>query len=375
MKKTALFYGQSSYALASETTRTYTTVLAGNTVAQFNLGGKWVSPFFIVPWWNEGWSDEVDPLINMFLGVFFCLPQGGDPTGCTGKSIAIHGNCCNDTWDYEDGAQEGGSHRLHLRFSDEVGVIDKNLCFQDGQTWVYEDNVVSKCQGKYPVGYHPTLRLPEVPGSAHFAMSAFSEAFSTFESHEFPEKRGYSLLPNGLRITDLTKIRTAYGDEIDFTQQPIRQGFEDVFMSFNKGGDFAYIAITYKEEGYVYFELKNPDILKNTMFWVSNGGRNYAPWNGRCRPVLGLEETTSFFHYGVERSVNPNPVTEAGHPTCAEFEADKRYHFPLIYGVAAVPKGFAGVAEIVPEADGMTIVGVDGTRIPVGVDLSFLKKA
>ena len=36
--------------------------------------------------------------------------------------------------------------------------------------------------------------------------------------------------------------------------------------------------------------LKNPAELPVTMLWISNGGRDYAPWSGRHRGVLGIED-------------------------------------------------------------------------------------
>ena len=36
--------------------------------------------------------------------------------------------------------------------------------------------------------------------------------------------------------------------------------------------------------------LKNPAELPVTMLWFSNGGRDYAPWSGRHRGVLGIED-------------------------------------------------------------------------------------
>ena len=44
--------------------------------------------------------------------------------------------------------------------------------------------------------------------------------------------------------------------------------------------------------------LKNPAQLPVTMLWFSNGGRSYAPWNGRHRDVLGVEDGCTWSLYG-----------------------------------------------------------------------------
>ncbi|MCD8350581.1 MAG: hypothetical protein LUC93_08240 [Planctomycetaceae bacterium] len=373
MQKIQTHFGQPCYAFGNEKVDLYSTVLAGNTNPYFRLGSRHVSPFFIPSWWNEGWLENAPPLFNVCRGNFFCLPLGGDLEGTRGKVIPIHGRCANEHWNWAGIEESGESRSLFLEFEDELGLIRKELRLLDGHSVVYENNAVSGWEGDYPVGYHPTVKLPDLPGSAHFAISRVIDGYTTFENHESAERGGYSLFLNAQKITDMTKIRTIFGDTVDFTSQPIRQGYEDVFMTINDPADeLAYIAITFRDEGYVYFQLKNPRILGNTMFWVSNGGRHYAPWNGRCRPVLGMEETFSYYHYGIPASTDDNPIKSLGHKTAVRLTADRTYDFPLIYGVAVVPNGFLGVKTIRAEGSGIVLTGLDGQEVHAAVDLSFL---
>ena len=75
---------------------------------------------------------------------------------------------------------------------------------------------------------------------------------------------------------------------------------------------FAWNAVTFPRERYVYFALRDPRMLRHTILWISNGGRHYAPWNGRHVNVMGLEEITGNFHMGLAESAQRNPLNERG---------------------------------------------------------------
>ena len=109
---------------------------------------------------------------------------------------------------------------------------------------------------------------------------------------------------------------------------------------------FAWTAVTFPKERYVWFALKNPRILRQTIFWISNGGRHYPPWNGRHVNVLGLEDVTSWFHVGLAESVAKNPISARGHSTLVTLQPDKPLAVPYIMGIAKIPHGFDRVESI-----------------------------
>ena len=65
-------------------------------------------------------------------------------------------------------------------------------------------------------------------------------------------------------------------------------------------GPLAWTAVTL--DGYAWIALKNPKQFPSTLFWISNGGRHYEPWNGRHKRRIGIEDACSYFHEGVESS-------------------------------------------------------------------------
>ena len=58
------------------------------------------------------------------------------------------------------------------------------------------------------------------------------------------------------------------------------------------------------------------------MLWFSNGGRDYAPWNGRNVGVLGIEEGRAFSANGFKASVAENALSKTGVPTALKLDPD-----------------------------------------------------
>jgi len=139
--------------------------------------------------------------------------------------------------------------------------------------------------------------------------------------------------------------------------------------------DFAWTAVTFPKQGYVWFALKDPRVLRSTVFWISNGGRHYAPWNGRHVNVMGLEEVTSYFHYGLAESARANPVSKEGYATALSLRT-KSPKKPLavnyIMAVAPIPKGFDKVKKITPESGKVTLVSESNRETTTPLDVAFL---
>jgi len=122
----------------------------------------------------------------------------------------------------------------------------------------------------------------------------------------------------------------------------------------------------------VWFALKDPRVLASTLFWISNGGRHYAPWSGRHVNVMGLEELTSNFHDGLAESAGENDLTRRGYPTSVQLDPKRPLVVNYIMAVAAVPRGFDHVETIEPSGEGVTLHSRTGKRVAAPLDLEFL---
>jgi hypothetical protein len=137
---------------------------------------------------------------------------------------------------------------------------------------------------------------------------------------------------------------------------------------------FGWSAVTFPQERWVFLQLKNPAVLRHTVLWHSNGGRHYAPWSGRHRGVLGLEETTSYFHLGQAESAQPNALNRAGFPTAVMLSPKKPLRVAYIFAVAAIPRGFDIVADVQPAPGGIVITAANGRIAKMALDTAFLRK-
>src|SRR5690606_40271673 len=118
-----------------------------------------------------------------------------------------------------------------------------------------------------------------------------------------------------------------------------------VLLASDPAAALGWTAVTFPAEGFVWFTLKDPRVLRQTVLWLSNGGRHYPPWSGRHTNVLGLEEVTSYFHLGLAASAAPNPLSERGIPTSVDLDG-RPFTVACIAAVAAVPEGFDHVADV-----------------------------
>jgi hypothetical protein len=147
------------------------------------------------------------------------------------------------------------------------------------------------------------------------------------------------------------------GSTTDLSRYPARRGFEDVaILCTDSTVALGWSAVTYPEQGFVWFALRDPQQLASTLLWFSNGGRHFPPWNGRHVNVLGVEDITGFFHVGLAASCRPNLLSERGIRTCLAPNAEGRLSISYIQGVARVPPGFDRVAMIEPHQTGGSVV-------------------
>ena len=376
MKRIVIKNVQPCYFIENENVKLYTTVQAGCTMPYFNLEGEEICPYYLPLWWNETPFDEGNSLLYAARGNFFCMPMGGDPTGYNtdGEPAPIHGNCANEPWLFSGIKQSDDTTTLEIQFDEKngKGEILKRISLVNGENVVYEDNIVTGYSGKYPVAYHPMIALCDTQGASQISMSKPLIGYTTNEPFSTPAELTYTLFAPQV-VSDMTKVKTLYGDYEDLTHQPIRKGYEEVVMFISDASlRFSYLTVTNPEKDYVYFQIKNPRTFQSTMLWISNGGRHMEPWNGRTFGCMGAEDMTSYFFSGSEESAKENMVNREGYKTFLEFAPDNKYSFRIITGVAKTPKGFTGVKDVTESEKGIIIEGENGEIIDVPMNLSFI---
>ena len=89
---------------------------------------------------------------------------------------------------------------------------------------------------------------------------------------------------------------------------------------------------------------------------------------------MGMEELTSYFHYGLAESARPNVISRSGTETCLRMSPKKPLTVNTIMAVVEIPKGFDRVNSIAPVAghDAVILRADSGAAIMVSLDYGFL---
>lgn len=369
--------GQPSWKLASDKVELFVTRTAGMLApATFRLKSGDASPYSVAPWASEKIDKSLPPLIHALRGDFFCLPFGGNDTPFRGEQHPPHGETANANWTHRQTTSKDGVNTLQLRLKTKsrAGQVDKYVVLRDGHTAIYQRHVVTGMSGPMTPGHHAMLKLPDVEGCGRVSTSPFAYAQVFPVPFENPEIGGYSTLKPDRSFRNLSKVPLNGGGFADLTRYPARKGFDDLVMMIAKPTlKMGWSAVTFPKERHVYFALKDPRVLRNTILWMSNGGRHYAPWSGRHLGVLGIEDVTANYHIGLAESVKKNDLSEKGYPTSTKLNAKVPFTVNYIMGMADVPAGFDKVKTIKVAGPNMIeLVADSGKSAKAVVDVEFL---
>jgi len=371
-------HGAPSFQLKSDCVELSITQTAGMLAPViFRSGGSEFSPYALAPWKPDELEGSLPNLLKYLRGDFFCLPFGpqdnSDP----------HGDTANAEWSLV--TQEEGLLHLALDPGDVGGRVEKVLRLKSGHTAVYCEHRISGAEGRFSYGTHPILDFSGLAeGQGRVTTSPFRWASVNPGLFSDPANHEYQALVPGARFTDLREVPLATEppsapDQVsaagttDLTRYPARQGFEDLVMLVNEEASreqpFAWTAAVL--DGCVWFSLKNPADFPATLFWISNGGRREAPWDGRHLGRLGLEEVCSHFADNVTSS-REDRLGGENIPTTRSFSRDEVVSLRIVQAVTAIPADFGAVVSIVPGgSEDVTITSDTGATVEVAVNWRF----
>jgi hypothetical protein len=377
--KLQTIHGQASWSFHSDLVHAHLTKLGGHLgPVTFRLGHRNVSPLSVAPWAEEKLAEDTPDLLRALRGDFFCAPFGGNAVPWRGEQHPVHGETANAKWHLNAFERTGDRLTLHASLETKVrrARVDKYISLIEGHTVVYERHVISGGRGPLDVGHHAMLKFPEEPGSGVLSTSRFTEGQVFPGDFESPEARGYQSLVPGAKFARLDRVPRLAGGFADLTRFPARRGYEDlVMLTADPKLKLAWNAVTFPKQRYVWFALRDPRVLRQTILWISNGGRHYPPWNGRHTNVIGIEDVTAYFHCGLAESARPNALNRRGIPTAIQLSPKKPTSVNYIFGVANIPAGFDRVQAIRPVGGGVELVAANGKRTQVAVAVGFLTES
>jgi hypothetical protein len=370
-----MVYGQPSYRVANDEVEAWVTELGGHMgPVKFQLPDLCIQPLSIAPWAEEPLSPDVPPFVRVLRGDFFCLPFGYSTPPFRDEVYYLHGETANEFWNYEGLVVEGDYTCLTMSLETRIwpGKVVKDVSLIRGHRAVYQTHTVNCLCDEMCLGTHPMLKFPSRPGSGLVSLSPFEFGQVYPDDFEEPANGGYSYLKPGATFESLSAVPMAAGGTVDLSRYPTHAGFDDLVMVMNsREVPRAWAAVTFPEHGYMWLSLKNPKILTGTILWASNGGRHYQPWAGRHRGVLGIEDVTGYFGFGMNESTGHNPIRDKGFQTCLEIDPEEPLEVRTTMAVHPVERNCGHVVKVEPEESGVMVEFECGDRTLVPLDHTF----
>lgn len=330
-------------------------------------GGRVLRPLHRAPWLDE--PDDRLPLDliagqRRLSGDFLCAPFSVSDV----EPAPLHGWPANSAWDVaaSTATADGWQARLRLRRKVLGAAVDKILTLRDGHPFLYQEHVFSGGEGEVPVAHHPMTAMRD---GGRLAFSPKRLALTPEQSLEPDPARGRSMLAYPARTEALERFPTVSGGVtslLDYHAADRREDFVSLIEADH--GGLGWTAVARAAERDLVLVLKNPLDLPVTMLWVSNGGRDYAPWNGRHVGVLGIEDGRAAA--GHRAAIGDNALKREGVPTTLRLGGQASFR----QVIGALPLPAAGLAPRGVEAsDGALRIdfATDATAV-VPFDTTFL---
>jgi hypothetical protein len=369
----------------------------------------------------------IEPAVLVPLrGDFFCLPFGGS-NKVGAEDHQPHGESAWKCWNFvscdADEAGEGpgtagysgdrlaggspsGGHasgstpatRLVLGMDYEAckGSVRKSLFIGHDQTYIGTEHILSGFSGSYPLGHHATLAgSTERDGIWELFFPPFDLGLTDPDATE-PFRGGeYYTLAAGVEFHDFTKVPSRWKNpaSVDLSRFPARRGFIDIAAIYRKPaaaghegsakgngsggsptwlGRIGWTAALNRDEGYLWYSIKDQSLLPATVFWMENQGRHGSPWSGR-NSCIGIEETCAFMAAGRARSIQPNLVNQRGIPSAVQLNPAQPLRVRTIQGVLPVPRRDILITGLSSDSAGRAVFLTDkGAELPLPVSPSWV---
>lgn len=319
---------------------------------EFRACNRTLSPLHAAPWLDEpetALPAGLAPVERRLSGDFLCAPFAG--TGDAG--IPPHGWPANSRWSLVERADAMASLVLDKRVFG--ATLTKTVRLAADAPLIYQTHVLAGGTGATSVAHHPMVRMAR---GGRLFMSPKRLALSAQSVLE----PGRNRLAVAAQSADLAAFPASDGGTVDLTDLPIGDAHEDFVVLLEADpGAIGWTALIRAAEDDIVFVLKDSAVLPVTMLWHSNGGRDYAPWNGRHTGVLGIEDGRSAGLPGLDASRGDNVFADHGVPTALQL-ADGVAH-TIAHAIGCVPRdGWRRVDAIAVDGGTLTLTGDGGAR-------------
>lgn len=318
--------------------------------------GVTITPLHHAPWSAEEVPPDAPPHQRWLAGDFLAAPMGPSPDG-------LHGLTANGDWRVIP--SDPGTLRAVLDGAVSGASLIKELSVTDGHPFVYQRHLFIGGSGRLPVSNHAMISVPK-GARLSFSRKRWWETLA----EPLETTQGRSRLSYPRRQEDAAEFPAADGDSVNLHLYPWGDAHEDFVTGVeDPSSRLGWTAVVRPDEGDLILSLKNARTLPMTMLWHSNGGRDYAPWNGRHKGCLGVEEGAALAVLGLSSRETPDPLTAAGQPALLTLDPLGTVEVRHILGAVHWPSG-QSVAGVMLEGDVLTVTGDWGAerKLPIRGD-------
>ncbi len=320
-------------------------------------GGQTIAPLHRAPWVGaaEKMPKGAAPHLALLGGDFFCAPFAGTEGGSP-----MHGWPANAGWQVL--LREPGLLRAVLERQVQGATLIKELSVTDRHPFVYQRHVFLGGSGRVSVANHANLSLK----SGGLIRTSPRQRWETpRDPQESDPARGRSALAYPAQAQDPSAFPGLDGP-VDLTRYPWNPRHEDFVVALEAPGHgLGWVSVTRPAEGDLFLSLRDPRSLPMSMFWHSNGGRDYAPWSGRHTGCLGIEEGAAAHMLGLSDEAD---LTGPGALQLAPRGTAEVRH---VLGAIAWPSK-EPVAEVRAGDGTVTVIGEAGAERQVPFHTDFL---
>ncbi len=312
-----------------------------------------ISPLHRAPWGPDEVPPDAPPHQRWLGGDFLAAPMGPGPDG-------LHGLTANGTWAVTPAAP--GTLRAVLRGAVSGATLIKELSVEDGQPFLYQRHLFIGGTGALPVSNHAMISVPN-GAKLSFSRKRWWESLAA----PLETAQGRSCLAYPKRAEDAAEFPGADGSTVNLHRFPWGEAHEDFVSGVeDPASALGWTAVVRPTEGDLILSLRNARALPMTMLWQSNGGRDYAPWNGRHLGCLGVEEGAALPVLGLSSRETPDPLTAAGQPAGLTLDPMGTVEIRHVLGAIRWPTG-QSVAGVMLDGDILTVTGDWGAerRLPI----------
>jgi hypothetical protein len=301
---------------------------------EFRLNdGRWAAPFHEAPWIVRGQAVEPTMLANL-RGEWACLPFGrlyGASDGLPGEwassaaallpaedapidasDYLLHGFGWGADWSLVSRSEEGlvitvaypktsPIERMTRTYSPVAGAAAMDLSVE----------IRARRRCRRPFGFHPNFALGGDPGTFRIEPGRFEFGLT----HPTGEE-GVSRAKSDTRFSDLRSVPLKAGGDGRFDLLPFAHDTEEIVQLCGIDGSVRLIDTS---ANVIWSLTWDADVMPSCLLWMSNRGREYAPWDGE-NLCVGVEPVISAFDLGSVASAASNPIASRGVPTAALFE-------------------------------------------------------